>query len=688
MSSAPASALMSMLPVAAPTVQATDTAVPVETQDAMQTGAFSRMLEAEASLAQAVATMPVSLPTEENVAAEALLPVKADPIADTANDVAVALAQAAHAGLAPLPAAPMEETVELTEQIPSDVELELEAGVDAASESIETTQTTKPVAAPRATDVKVVEEQPAKVQTAKDQLTGDQPLKAAQPGATLVTGKESLPETKAPSDFRAIKVDEQAKPIKSETLKATVAPKALPTVEVTKLSTAEATLADIDCVEAPDEAQPLLQPHTADSKSSTQKPAVSEIRSTDQLPVTFTVPEATRFAKSEGMKAEPQTEVIYSTDSEELESVESAEAVASEFLLGAAGVLNAMAPRQLQTNDVAAETSDESTEHTDLFQDPDSSAELETALSRSPKAVLAETGAPDSETFDFEAIDTVDTRTPVAREMPRENVAAFAEELGEVRVIATQMSRKSVQPERSEDVEQKEAEILPVRTELRAMPVDKKGGEKVAEPALSKKSVEFAQSFSRGSGEKVARQSSPEGFSFDAGQREISASAVTAPSFDGGRPETIASRNSTPTNNPTPSTRAERLSGQILEAIPNPLRVTTFEIKPEGHGAIRVRISARGEGESAVWRVQIQTSDPAARSLLSEHLNELRERLPAENVQVELRGANDVRTEVSQRENGGSRERNGEQRQSRGEEQRQPRQQKSGNFLEWLKAQE
>jgi len=474
------------------------------------------------------------------------------------------------------------------------------------------------------------------------------------------------------------------------------------------------TSEDIEPIEVPVLASPNASSLASDEVDASEETNVSDKSNSFQAePAVATADVATQLQQSQMLnnaarastaparsqstpsidatKNPARTPRVSDHDENDLELVKSeiepsvASAIPIELFLGAVGIQTAPAPREISSASVDAEASDETrfvAEDADFSFDSDVGAHFKRAVAASKDDAASQT--------DFAAdVEDVTVHVPAANQQAAsdaevEQEPAFVADLGEVRVIASQStSRKNVQAVAADDTKQKEIEIQPLRTELRAAASDNKS---VAQVPANDRNAAFSSPFA--SGEKIARQSSPEGISFEAGQREISASTVTAPFVDGGRPETIASRNSTAPAAPPTASRAEQLLDHTLDAIPNPLRVTTFEIKPEGHGVIRVRISARGEGEKAVWRVQIQTNDPAARSLLSEHLNELRERLPAENVQVELRGANDVRTEVSQRENGGSRERNGEQRQSRGEEQRQPKQQKSGTFLEWLAAQE
>jgi len=722
MSSAPASALLSI--AAAPALP-TEAAVPATPLDPTQTSAFSRMLEAEASLAQAVTSVPASLVPAESAAPESAPLLVADQNADSANDIAVAMSQAAHAGLSPIPVA--DEAPDLAEAPTSGVETELEPEIQS--------DTAEEPAAPRSFSPLVdVAAQPRAPQTARTSTAQDAlPVVKSKPTAkaTTVESAQSQPitidsetdiSTEASTEISPVniapltpafdaegpqkfKVATGATPARM-TAKESIPPEPKASENVESIFVA---VQSTGAQEINPKVSAASNPKTDDSDAATpnstivsgvtglqQAQAFKDALRTSAAPACSPVASHVESTPAQALSLSRISEYA-DTDAEfvasELEAAApDTAAIPIELFLGAAGVLNAPAPRQISSEPLEAEVSD------DAQIPADESVEADFTFASSTRFTPAITTSKEEDAAtsqnDFAAdVDEASIQLPAAsRQAPNDADAdqapAFIADLGEVRVISSQnSSRKDVQSAAAEDTKRKEIEFQPLRTELRAVAVDKKSGETVAEPAT--KAAEFARVLSGWNGEKIARQSSPEGFSTAAVQSEISASTVTAPFVDGGRPETIASRNSsepTPTANPS---RAERLLDYTLDAIPNPLRVTTFEIKPEGHGTIRVRISARGEGEKAVWRVQIQTSDPAARSLLSEHLNELRERLPAENVQVELRGANDVRPEVTQRENGGSRERNGEQRQSRGEEQqRQPKQQKSGTFLEWLAAQE
>lgn len=707
MSSAPASALLSI--AAAPALPS-ETAAPAAPLDPSQTSAFSRMLEAEASLAQAVTPVPASLVPAETAASESAPLLVADHNTDSANDIAVALSQAAQAGLSPIPVA--EETPDLIEVPNTDVSPDLELEMETPSENKEE------LAAPRSTSTRT--EVPALANTRAPQVErASNAIELAAPAVTsnptakatpVESARASAPMFNTETEFsneiepftpmldaegtQEFKVATGATPARM-TEKELIPPEPETSecaesnfLVVQSSDTQNATSAPTASVPSPQKSEDFDTDHAAGVAAN----ANVQLQQAAPRAATRT-PEASHVAATPA-RAENMSRVNEHEESnvERAANETGSTPIPIELFLGAAGVLNSPAPRHITSEPLEAEVSDDTQIPADDSVDADFTFASNTRFTPAITTSKEESAAASQNDFAADVDNATIQSLAASREVGSDAVAdqepAFIADLGDVRVISSQnSSRKNVHSVGAEDTKQKEIEFQPLRTELRTVAVDKKSGETVAEPAT--KAAEFARVLSGWNGEKIARQSSPEGFSTAAVRSEISASTITAPFVDGGRPETIASRNSSePTPTASPS-RAERLLDHTLDAIPNPLRVTTFEIKPEGHGAIRVRISARGEGEKAVWRVQIQTSDPAARSLLSEHLNELRERLPAENVQVELRGANDVRPEVSQRENGGSRERNGEQRQSRGEEQqRQPKQQKSGTFLEWLAAQE
>lgn len=82
------------------------------------------------------------------------------------------------------------------------------------------------------------------------------------------------------------------------------------------------------------------------------------------------------------------------------------------------------------------------------------------------------------------------------------------------------------------------------------------------------------------------------------------------------------------------STPATMLAGKILEALPKPLQATTIVIRPEGFGTIQIRISPESAHSDAAWRITIRTSDPAAHALLSQSVNEIRQNLRSEAVNI------------------------------------------------------
>ena len=86
-------------------------------------------------------------------------------------------------------------------------------------------------------------------------------------------------------------------------------------------------------------------------------------------------------------------------------------------------------------------------------------------------------------------------------------------------------------------------------------------------------------------------------------------------------------------------TKAQELTRTILNAIPKPITAMNIEIKPEGFGTIHVRIFSQASGDSPNWRIDIRTSDPAARALLSDSLHELRQSLKTDRVSVQESGA-------------------------------------------------
>lgn len=730
MSSAPASALTSI--IAAPALPA-ESAVSATPLDPTQTSAFSRMLDAEASLVQAVTSNQTQ---SGDVAAE--LPAVATQIAvdngaGVASDVAMALAQAAQAGLSALPVA-TESPVSM--EVPnSDLENEVASETDSSNPEVlgeSATHDAIPQVFSHTTAPTFQTHAESKPET-NSNSTG-----ANNGAADVITTHSDGSSESTLNEKQAALASSQGRTSFISMFRSTIEPS----------QNAEVIVADV---------QPEVASASAKSPSSAATVSTLPFELADESELVAAQPAAivqnciaqfvaTKDSESNGQSALPGIEQttntkMHVTAQSELkvdvpqpdEAIEDAtDEITPEILLGAAGVLTATTPRAVQGTVVQAKFSDESQQDSEIKLDTDFGAAPDAgarAMRSTPSSgndaapvrdfnVNIDTVAARELTSDVEDDSTEDVAgqpikdfaadvdvaplrdfkadveaTPVdlavvkqrlSSDVQTEAVSAAVTTPGEMRVIASQSSRKEVASVVAEKGVKSDLEIQPLRTELRAVASDKKSGERVLDRAIS---ADFARYFAGGE-EKIARQSSPEGISYDAGQREISASAMTAPFVDGGRPETIASRNSSEPAATANPTRAERLLDHTLDAIPNPLRVTTFEIKPEGHGVIRVRISARGEGENAVWRVQINTSDPSARSLLSEHMNELRERLPAENVQVELGGANDVRQEVPQRETGGSRERNGEQRQSREEQQRQSKQQKSGNFLEWLAAQE
>ena len=76
------------------------------------------------------------------------------------------------------------------------------------------------------------------------------------------------------------------------------------------------------------------------------------------------------------------------------------------------------------------------------------------------------------------------------------------------------------------------------------------------------------------------------------------------------------------------------LVGRILEAIPKPLQATTIVIRPEGFGTIQIRISPQSAGADGAWRITIRASDPAAHALLKESVNEIRQNLKSDAVNI------------------------------------------------------
>ena len=75
------------------------------------------------------------------------------------------------------------------------------------------------------------------------------------------------------------------------------------------------------------------------------------------------------------------------------------------------------------------------------------------------------------------------------------------------------------------------------------------------------------------------------------------------------------------------ATNAPDVLTHVVDALPKPLQATTITIKPEGYGAITIRVMPTPQDSNAPWRISIRTTDPSAHALLSQNVAELRQNL-------------------------------------------------------------
>ncbi len=80
--------------------------------------------------------------------------------------------------------------------------------------------------------------------------------------------------------------------------------------------------------------------------------------------------------------------------------------------------------------------------------------------------------------------------------------------------------------------------------------------------------------------------------------------------------------------------KTSEVFNQVLDVLPKPLQATTITIKPEGYGAITIRVTPQPLDTASPWRISIRTSDASAHALLSQNVAELRQNLKGDPAHV------------------------------------------------------